>query len=312
MKYNKLFEGVNVSVLSVGGSPFGGVFGPIAENDVAETINRALELGINYFDTAPMYGVTKSETNMGKVFKNIPREKYFMCSKTGRFDEDKFDFSAERVTKSVEESLARLNVDYLDLILCHDVEYVHLDQVINEAIPALVKLKAAGKVKAIGFSCYPLKPYVEIIKRVPPNTIDAVLVYAHYTLFDTTLNSLISFFQEHNVKVINASPLGMGLLTEGGPPAWNPSDAFVKETCAKAAAHCRSKGQNIAKLAVQFSARTNPNIVTTIVGVANVQQLEENVKWLEEEIDEVLLKEVLEILAPIKDHKRMTGLPENN
>jgi len=312
MKYNKLFEGVNVSMLSVGGGPFGGAFGPVGEKDVIDTINRALQLGINYFDTAPLYGITQSETRMGKAFKNIPREKYFLCSKTGRFDEDKFDFSAERVTKSVDESLARLNVDYLDLILCHDVEFVHLDQVINEAIPALVKLKAAGKVKAIGFSCYPLKPYREIIQRVPPNTIDAVLVYAHYTLFDTTLNSLIPFFQEHNVKVINASPLGLGLLTDGGPPSWNPSDALAKETCAKAAAHCRSKGQNIVKLAVQFSALTNPSTVTTIVGVKNVQELEENVKWLEEEVDEVLLKEVLDILAPIKDQKRICGLPENN
>lgn len=312
MKYNTLFTGVDVSLLSVGGGPFGGVYGTIAENDVKETITRAIELGINFFDSSPYYGITKSETAMGNVFKDIPRDKFYICSKVGRYGDNEFDFSADRVTKSVDESLARLQVEYLDLVLCHDVEFVQLDQVITEAIPALLKLKASGKVRAIGFSCYPLKPYTEIITKLPPNTIDAVLVYAHYTLYDTTLNSLIPFFKEHKVAVINASPLGLGLLTDAGPQAWNSSNQTIKETCAKAAAHCRSKGQNISKLALQFSALTNPGIVSTIVGVNNVSQLEEGIRWISEPIDQELLKEVLDILSPIKDHKRTTGLLENN
>lgn len=134
------------------------------------------------------YGATRAETVLGKALKSmpIPRESYVISTKCGRYGDDNFNFSADRVTRSVDESLARLNLDYLDIILCHDIEFVNLDQVlesalpfsrdhrpsvtsnsvanvipffqiVNETIPALQKVKQSGKVRHIGFSGYPLK-----------------------------------------------------------------------------------------------------------------------------------------------------------
>lgn len=103
------------------------------------------------------YGDTLAETVLGKALKTmpIPRESYVVSTKCGRYGSG-FDFSAERVTRSVDESLERLNLDYVDIILCHDIEFGSLDQIVYETVPALQKLKDSGKVRHIGISGLPL------------------------------------------------------------------------------------------------------------------------------------------------------------
>ena len=116
MQYRPLGNtGINVSILSFGASSLGAVFHDIDESDAQRAVHVAVDHGINFIDVSPYYGATKAETVLGRALKNIPRDRYYLATKVGQYGEGEFDFSAGRVTKSVDESLARLNVDYVDL-----------------------------------------------------------------------------------------------------------------------------------------------------------------------------------------------------
>ncbi|KAL2653693.1 hypothetical protein R1flu_021821 [Riccia fluitans] len=130
-------------------SPLGNVFGTVKEEDAIASVYEAARLGINFFDTSPFCGDTVSETVLGKCLRTLPvsRDQYVVSTKCGRYGGGVFDFSADRVTASVDESLKRLQLDYIDIIQCHDIEFGSLDQVVSETIPALQKLKEAGKAK---------------------------------------------------------------------------------------------------------------------------------------------------------------------
>jgi len=309
MEYRDLGRtGLKVSVLSFGGSSLGSVFRNTDEVEGIRTVHTAIDLGINFIDVSPYYGLTKAETVLGKALREIPRDAYYLATKVGRYGDGEFDFSASRVTRSVDESLARLHVDYVDLIQCHDIEFGSLDQVVRETIPALRRLQEQGKVRFVGITGLPLKIFRYVLDRAE---VDTILSYCHYALNDTSLETLIPYLQEKQVGIINASPLGMGLLTERGTPPWHPASEEIKETCARAVAYCRNKGVDIARLAIQF-ALANPDLSTTLVGTANPENLEKNVKWLEGPIDTELLAEVRAILAPIHNKTWLSGRPENS
>jgi aryl-alcohol dehydrogenase-like predicted oxidoreductase len=267
-----------------------------------------LDLGINFIDVSPYYGLTKAETVLGKALKGIPRDRYYLATKVGRYGGNQFDFSAERVAASVDESLARLGVDAIDLIQCHDIEFGSLDQIVEETLPALRKIQAQGKVRFVGITGLPLKVFARVLERAE---LDTILSYCHYELNDTSLAELIPVLQAKHIGIISASPLGMGLLTERGAPEWHPAPAEIKEACARAAAYCRSQGVDIAQLAIQFSL-SNPDIATTLVSTATPKNITKNVEWLETPLDQALLAQVQAILAPIKNQTWPSGRPENN
>jgi L-galactose dehydrogenase len=309
MEYRDLGQtGLKVSILSFGASSLGSVFRNIDEAEGIRTVHTAIDLGINFVDVSPYYGLTKAETVLGKALKEIPRDAYYLATKLGRYGDAEFDFSASRVVTSVDDSLARLNIDHIDLIQCHDIEFGSLDQVVNETIPAMRKLQEQGKVQFIGITGLPLKIFRYVLDRTE---VDTILSYCHHTLNDTSLKTLIPYLKEKQVGIINASPLGLGLLTNRGSPAWHPASDEIKETCTRAAAHCRSKGVDIAQLAIQF-ALDNPDLSTTLVGTANPEHLRQNVEWLETPMDYELLAEVQAILAPIRNETWLYGRPENN
>jgi L-galactose dehydrogenase len=309
MEYRTLGKtDLRVSVLSYGASPLGGVFRPVDEAEGIRTVQTALDLGINFIDVSPYYGLTRAETVLGKALKGIPRDRYYLATKVGRYGEAEFDFSARRVTASVDESLARLELDYIDLIQCHDIEFGSLDQVVNETLPALRKLQQQGKVGFVGITGLPLKIFRHVLERAE---VDTILSYCHYTLNDTSLAGLVPFLKEREVGLINASPLSMGLLTERGAPDWHPAPAELKAACARAAAYCRSRSVDIAQLAMQF-ALANPDIQTTLVGTANPENIRKNVAWLEAPPDQELLAEVQAILKPFLNQSWPSGRLENN
>jgi L-galactose dehydrogenase len=309
MEYRDLGQtGLKVSVLSFGASSLGSVFRNIDESEGIRTVHTAIDLGINFIDVSPYYGLTKAETVLGKALKEIPRDAYYLATKLGRYGDAEFDFSASRVVTSVDESLARLNVDHIDLIQCHDIEFGSLDQIVNETIPAMRKLQEQGKAQFIGITGLPLRIFRYVLDRTE---VDTILSYCHHTLNDTSLKTLIPYLKEKQVGIVNASPLGLGLLTNRGAPAWHPASDEIKETCARAAAHCRSKGVDIAQLAIQF-ALDNLDLSTTLVGTANPEHLRQNVEWLETPINYELLAEVQAILAPIRNETWLYGRPENN
>ena len=309
MEYRTLGKtGLRVSALSFGASSLGGVFKPVDESVAIRTVHTALESGINFIDVSPFYGYTKAEEVLGKALKGVPRDRYFLATKVGRYGDAEFDFSAKRSAASIDESLQRLGIDYVDIIQSHDNEYGVLNQVVNETIPALRQIQKQGKARFVGITGYPLKIFDTILSSTE---VDTILSYNHYSLNDTTLAGLLPWLREKGVGIINASPVSQGLLTNHELPAWHPAPEDVRKACADAAAYCRSQGTDIAKLAMQFSL-SNPEIHTTLVGTADPANIVKNVKWIEEPIDKVLLGNVQRILATIKDRGWVLGRPENN
>lgn len=309
MEYRILGKtGLKVSVLSLGAASLGSVYRKIKESEGLRTVHLAMDLGINFIDVSPYYGLTLAETVLGKALKEIPRDKYYLATKVGRYGEDKFDFSAKRITDSVDESLRRLNVEYIDVIQCHDIEFVSLDQIVNESLPALRKVQKQGKVGFVGITCLPMKAFRYVLERAE---VDTILSYCRYALNNTELEGLIPLLEEKGVGIISASALSMGLLTQRGIPDWHPADGELRAICAKATEHCNSKGVDISQVAMQF-ALANSRIHTTLVGTANPENLKKNVKWMETPIDQQLQAEVLEILKPIHNKTWIEGRPENN
>ncbi len=180
--------GMDVSVLSFGASSVGAEFRKIDLGEAVKSVHVALDHGMNLIDTSPYYGRGLSECLLGFALDGIPRESYYLCSKLGRYAPSHFDFSAKRVRESVDISLERMKTDYLDIILCHDIEFVDLKQIIDETLPELRKIQAAGKVKYVGISGYPMKIFREISAQAP---LDVILSYNHYTLQNTMLVDIL-------------------------------------------------------------------------------------------------------------------------
>lgn len=309
MQYRVLGKtGLRVSALSLGGSALGGVFGPVDEAEAIRAVHTALDLGINYIDTSPFYGLTRAETVLGNALKGVPRSRYLIATKVGRYGQNEFDFSARRVTDSVDESLRRLGVDVIDVIQCHDMEFGSLDQIVDETLPALRRLREQGKVRFIGLSGLPLKIFRYVLDRTEADT---VISYCHYSLNDTSLEQLLPYLEARNVGVIHAAPLAMGLLTDRGAPSWHPAPGEIKAACAEAAVYCRRTNHSIAKLALQF-ALANSRIHTVVAGSADPGEISANVQWAAEPMDQELLREVQAILATVRDQTWQSGRPENN
>ena len=311
MLYRKLgHTELDVSILAFGGSSLGSVFKDIDESEGIRTVHVAIDHGINLIDTAPFYGLTKAETVLGKALREIPREKYLLASKVARYGykEKDFDYSPERVTRSVDESLERLGVDYIDFIQVHDMEFGDMDYIVHETIPALKKVQASGKVRYVGISSLPLKLQRYVLDRTD---VDQIQSYCHYCLNDTALADFLPYLKEKGVAIFNSAPLAMRLLSDEGPPDWHPAPRELQIKCAEAAAHCRARGSNIGKLALQFSV-ANPDIPTNIVGTASPKRILQNIHEIEEPLDEALLAEVLEILKPVHNVTWPSGKLENN
>lgn len=311
MHYRQLGRtGLNVSVLSFGASSLGGVFRPVDENEALRTVRVALDHGINFIDVSPYYGATRAETVLGRALRGVPRDRFILATKVGRYGDDEFDFSAERVTRSLDESSARLGVEYIDILQCHDIEFADLGQIVGETLPALERLRAAGRIGHIGITGLPLKVFPAVIDRVPAGLVESILSFCRYALNDTSLEGLLPYLSERGIGVINASPTAMGLLTLRGIPDWHPAPPRVVAAARKAAEYCRDQGTDIVKLAVQF-AIGHPAIATTLVGSANPENIRRNIAWAMEPVDHELMAGVLRLLRPIHNHNFTRGRPEN-
>ena len=245
---------------------------------------------------------------LGIALRGIPRDSYTLCTKLGRYDLQHFDFSAKRVAESIDVSLHRLGTDHLDIILCHDIEFVPMQQIVDETIPALRKMQQSGKVRFIGFSGYPQKIFPRICDQTD---VDCVLSYNQYTLQNTRfVDESVPYLKAKGVGVMNAGPFSARLLTNAPLPAWLKEPESVKAAAIDAAALCSEHGSDIAKLALQFSC-AHPDIATTVAGSANPVNIRNWAKWLAEPMDESLLKDVLEIFEPVKNLGHLEGLKEN-
>ena len=301
--------GINVPVLSFGASSLGAEFRSVTLDEALTSVRVALEGGLTFIDTSPFYGRGMSEVLLGIALKGVPRASYTLCTKLGRYDAQHFDFSAKRVAESIDVSLHRLGTDHLDIALCHDIEFVPMQQIVDETLPALRHAQQAGKVRCIGFSGYPMKVFKFILEQTD---VDCVLSYNQYTLQNTRFaDEIVPYLKAKGVGVMNAGPFSARLLTSAPLPVWLKEPESVKAAARRAVELCADRGIDLAKLALQFSC-AHPDIATTVAGSANPANIRQWVKWLAEPIDQDLLHEVQAIFAPVKNIGHIEGLPENN
>lgn len=300
MDYREIGKtGMRVSCLSFGASSLGGVFRGIRESEAIEAVFTAIDLGLNFIDVSPYYGHYKAETVLGKALKELPRDKYYLSTKVGRYGENgvnTWDYSGKRAKESVYESMERLNVDHIDLINVHDIEFADLKQVAEETLPALAELKSEGVVSHVGITDLQLENLKWVIEHTPEGMVESVLNFCHYCLCDDKLADFLSFFEERNIGVINASPLSMGLLSSRGAPDWHPAPKGLADACRRAAEFCAQEGYPIEELAMQFSV-SNPRIASTLFSSANPANVKKNVEYVESPIDWALVDKVKEIIG---------------
>lgn len=213
MDYRPLGQtGLQLSALGFGGAPLGGVFGPIHEAEAIRTVHRALDLGVNFFDSSPYYGAGEAERVLGRALQGVAREKFVVSTKVGRYGivggRQTFDFSAVHVRRSVDENLGRLGLDAVDLLLCHDIEHVALPQICEETLPALRGVVREGKARFIGVSGLPFKAFRDVLSR---SDVDVILSYYRHSLLNDDLRAVLPGFAKRGVGVIFAAPLAMGL-----------------------------------------------------------------------------------------------------
>ena len=301
--------GLEVPILAFGASSLGAEFRRVTLAEALESVRTALDLGMTLLDTSPFYGRGMSEVLLGIALEGVPRDSYTLCTKLGRYDLGHFDFSARRVAESVDVSLHRLRTDHLDIVLCHDVEFVPMQQIVDETIPALERIRAAGKVRFIGFSGYPQKIFRFVCDQAK---VDCVLNYNQYTLQNTRFaDETIPWLRERGIGVMNAGPFSARLLTDAPLPAWLKEPEAVKAAARRAAELCRSRGSSIARLALQFSL-ADDRIATTVAGSANPANVRAWAAWAAEPLDTDLVRDVQAIFAPVRNVGHVEGLAENN
>jgi L-galactose dehydrogenase len=294
-----------------------------------ETVRYAvLEAGITVLDTAPWYGHGTSEVVVGLALQSILSERsrddrdrsddgtdatptiqrsdLTINTKVGRYEADpkyQFDFSREVTLRSIQRSLERLQVSYVDVLQLHDPEFApSLDALMEETIPAMIEIQERGWCRTLGMTGYPLHVQRQILDRTfrafERNVWDQSLVYSHYNLHDTSLwypptsarrgqpndddddesgmvdaSSFAAYCRSHHIRVMTAAPLSMGLLTTAGPPAWHPASDDLHTACRTAAQICDRHGVDVSELALLF-ALSHPAVSCTIVGMKSVPQVQ--------------------------------------
>ncbi len=296
---------LEVSKLGVGSAAFAGIYGRRDPRTVARTIERALELGINLVDTAPAYGAGVAEETLGTLLRGR-RQRVVLSSKVGCWAGHEHDFAAPRLVKGVEESLRRLNTDYLDIVLLQDIEQASPERLMEEAWPAMAGLRDEGKVRAIGVSGYAIGVLAWAVRQLD---VDVVLSSCRCTLHDLSIRQLARGCAEGGVGLLAASPVAMGLLTQSGPPWWHPAHPELKAAAKKAALACQLRGRDLAELALQFACSL-PGVDAIITGTGSVGHLERNVCAARQAPDRVLLESVREIFGSVARNTWQTGLTE--
>jgi L-galactose dehydrogenase len=282
------------------------IYAPIDDQKSKEIIEYCFSKGINYFDVAPFYGGGLAEKRLGNGLNNLPREKIFIATKIGRYTEDNsisgaggyFDFSPSRIEQSIKDSLNNLNTNYLDLLQCHDIENVKKEDILD-CLPLLDHFKSLGIINGIGINSYPIYPLYDIINSTSIN-IDTVGTYAHHTIINDSLLDYIPFFKKKNIKIINSSPLAMGLLSDKGPPDWHPASVLMKNVVSKINLFLNNKGHNLSQISMAYSL-SNPDILCTLTGGNSIKEINENIDATKIEIPNDLIEQINKIAEPIKN-----------
>ncbi|MDT7726164.1 MAG: D-threo-aldose 1-dehydrogenase [Actinomycetota bacterium] len=299
MKTNRLGQtAVEVTELGFGGGPLGGLFTPLDDETAEAALETAWEGGIRYFDTSPHYGIGHSERRIGNCLGGKPRKDFTLSTKVGRLlvaqdpagrKDEAFevpathrrvwDFSHDGIWRSVEDSLARMGADHIDVLYLHDAEE-HFDTALSDGYPALAELRAQGVVGAIGAGMYDSAMLTKLLEEAD---VDVVMLSGRYTLLDhSALDDLLPACAEHGVSVLAASIFNSGLLATPRPDAgarfdYLPASAELLRQAHRVADVCEAHGVTLPQAAMAFPLR-HPVVAGIVVGMRSAEEARRNVE----------------------------------
>ena len=289
--------------LSLGTAPLAGLFKSVDVSDSDQLIHTALDNGMNYFDTAPLYGHGLAEERLGRILGSVTKP-FVLQTKVGRVlnwvekadpvpwfpDADPhiqpvFDYSADGIKHSLEDSLKRLGVDRIDIALMHDAEN-HIPQAINIAYPVLADLKRQGIIKAVGIGINFCDAAVEIMKSVD---LDIVLLAGRYTLLDQSAqNKLLPYALERKVDITIGGVFNSGVLADPKPGAtfeYLPASDEIIRKAQDIRAFLSERGIPLTAAALQFPLR-HPAVTSVLTGSRNSKELLANMADFDLELPE--------------------------
>ena len=302
--------GLNVTRLGLGGGPLGyrEDLGKVPDDVAASSIHRALELGIRYVDTAPFYGRGRSEMVFGQALTDVPRDSYAISTKVGRMltlngstDVDYnritledlpelevvFDYSRDAVLRSVEQSLTRLNLDRVDILIMHDIDPEHYPSAISEGFPTLAELRSQGHIRAIGAGLADLDVLDRLAREVD---FDFFMLAWRYTLLDQdALEKFLPLCVERGISIVIAGPYDGGRMLGLRPPR-RPQDT---DRIPKLHAICKRHGIPIQAAALQFVS-AHPAVVSVIPGPTSPEEVGDNIRMMEYPIPHALWDDLRE------------------
>ncbi|MGW5868731.1 aldo/keto reductase [Streptomyces sp. NPDC055239] len=297
MRSNRLGKtDVHVTELGFGGGPLGGLFAPLDDDTAAHALEAAWDGGIRYFDTSPHYGIGHSERRTGELLRHKPRGEFTLSTKVGRLlvpqdpagrmDESfavpathrrVWDFTRDGVRRSVEDSLERMGVDRIDLLLLHDAEK-HFDAALRDGFPALAELRDEGVVGAIGAGMYHPGMLTELVTETDA---DVVMLSGRYTLLDhSALDDLLPACEQRGVSVLAASIFNSGLLAtnrplEGATYDYAPATESTLRRVHRLADVAEAHGVTLPQLALAFPLR-HPAVASVVVGMRSADEVRRN------------------------------------
>ena len=286
--------GVFVTRIGMGGAPIGGLYTAVEAATAVETIRRAHQLGIGYYDTAPLYGSGRSEMLFGDALETIPRGDYVLSTKVGRLlepvagqpESDQFvdlpsleptyDYSRDGVLRSIDESLARLRLDRVDVVMIHDPDD-HFEQARDEAFPALYELRSQGVVGAVGAGMNQWQMLARFAREADP---DCFLLAGRYTLLDQSgLEELMPLCVERGIGIVLGGPYNSGILASDLSDEttfdYLPAPREVVERARRIKDVCDRHGVPLKAAALQFGL-AHPAVAATIPGARSIAEIEEN------------------------------------
>ncbi len=296
--------GLRVSRLGLGLASIGGMFAAVPQQQAVATIDRAWELGIRLFDTAPVYGYGLSEQRAGLALRGRPRNQYVLCSKVGRLIEPggpdlqpiwaeapaglgpRLDYSYDAVIRSFEDSLQRMGIDRIDILHIHDPE---LDYPIasTEALRALAELRGRGTIRAISLGVNHADVAARFLRDTGPSGPDCILLAGRYTLLDQSgAAELLPLCEELGVAVVAAGVFQGGVLADtayGVPPGYGLAPPAVLQRIAGLRELCRQYGVPLLAAALQFPL-AHPAVPAVVVGARSPREITEVAAWMELEI----------------------------
>jgi aryl-alcohol dehydrogenase-like predicted oxidoreductase len=291
---------MNVTAIGLGGAGLGGVFGPVGDADGVAAVEKALELGMNYLDTAP--GYDEAERRTGLALRGVPRDSYYLSSKVGSHPQKPGDYSAEAARWTVARSLETLGVDYLDLCHLHGPQPHQLTAALapGGAMEALAALKEEGVIRSIGIG---VQDHDLHRQAVDSGHLDVCMMVNDYTLVRQDADDIFWLAETRGLGLVNGAPLAMGLLSGRDPDTigterWRPPAAEV-HAAKQVHSWCAERDVPVLALALQFSLRQS-HFDCTLVGAATASEVEGCWQALNFEIPEKIWEELPALLDEVR------------